>query len=522
MFYSSQHDALIYDKPELISSFTDARLINGCHVAIPAHLGNLQILRRLNEPVIAPMDRDYDWPIQRGLTPLPHQKVMANFMTLHPRCFNLSDMGTMKTLASLWAADYIMSHYPPGECRFLIVATLSTLRSVWADAIFQNLLGRRTCVVLHGDAQKRQDLLAKPADFYIVNHDGIRVGAQVQRKVSMKGFAADLAKRADIRGCIVDEASAYRDPGTARHTVARHLLKPRDYLWLMTGTPTPNGPLDAYGMAKLVNGAYGETLTSYKGRVMVQFSQFKWVPRAGAHEEAKKLLSPAVRFAIEDCVELPECTMQLRDVELSAEQARAYKEFKKDLVLQVGGKAITAVNEAVLRMKLIQIACGAIYDQNHVAHLIDASPRIAVLKEVIEQCREKVIVFAPLTSVVNMLNLTLKDYPRAVVNGAVSQKERTEIFRAFQQDKNPRVLIADPVAMAHGLTLVAASTIVWYAPVDRTEVFLQANKRIDRPGQKNRMNIVQLAATPVEREIFKRLANNQSMQGVMLRLAEER
>lgn len=128
---------------------------------------------------------------------------------------------------------------------------------------------------------------------------------------------------------------------------------------------------------------------------------------------------------------------------------------------------------------------------------------------------------APLTSVVRMLDKELTEYTRAVVNGEVAHKARSEIFRAFQEDENPRVLIADPGTMAHGLTLTAASTIVWFCPVDKTEIYLQANKRIDRPGQVQSTTIVQLASTPVEREIFHRLERNESMQGVILRMVRD-
>ena len=144
------------------------------------------------------------------------------------------------------------------------------------------------------------------------------------------------------------------------------------------------------------------------------------------------------------------------------------------------------------------------------------------LREVLEQCNEKIIIFAPLTSVCNMLISELrKDYTVELVNGEVSQKARNEIFRAFQQDAVPRVLVADPGTMAHGLTLTRASTIIWFAPTDKTELYLQANKRIDRPGQVHTTTIVQLAATPIEREIYRRLENNETLMGLLLQMTRE-
>lgn len=522
MWHDPATDTLVYETPHrdrLLQVVPEARPLNGNYAAVPVNLHNLQLLRWLGYPVVPPMAA-YDWPIARPWRAREHQKLMANFMVLNPRCFNLSDMGTMKTLAALWAADFVMQQNPGFRC--LIVAPLSTLQRVWSDAIFQNFLGRRTSVVLHGSADRRRALLDTPHDFYIINYDGLGVGAPGDTQKQPRGLYADLLARTDIRIALVDEASAYKDATTKRHRIARQLLMPRDYLWMMTGTPTPNGPIDAFGQAKLVNNAYGEKFTRYKERILYRVTQFKWLPRAGAEAEARKLLTPAIRFAIEDCVDLPPCTTQLRDVEFSPEQEKAYKEMSRDLRLRVsGGETITAVNEAVLRWKLIQISCGAIYGPDHEVHKVDAEPRIRALREVIEQTREKVIVFAPLTSVVKLLYKELKEYTREVVNGEVPHKARSEIFRAFQEDERPRLLIADPGTMAHGLTLTAASTIVWYAPTDKTEIYLQAVKRIDRPGQTKATTIVQLASTPVEREIFRRMEHNESLQGVILRMVRD-
>lgn len=508
MWFDAQRNLVVYDTSraeEIASSVPNAVRLHNGYVACPASLYNLQLLRYLGFETIQPMDIAYDWPGR--YVPFTTQRVTANFLSVHPRAFVLNDMGTGKTLAALWAADFVMCSNLGMRC--LIVAPLSTLERVWADAIFQNFLGRRKCVVLHGSAAKRRELLATKADFYIVNYDGVEV------------LDKHLAARPDIRMAIVDEASAYRNRITERHRVARRLLAPKDYLWLMTGTPTPNGPTDAYGMAKLVNNAFGEGWQSYHDRVMMNVAKYKWIPKAGAHAEAHKLLQPAVRFAISDCIDLPPCTVQSRDVELSPEQAKAYKEMKRDLVLVAARGSITAVNEAALRLKLLQIACGAVYGPDREIHHIDAAPRLKALREIMEQCNEKIIIFAPFTSVVHMIHRELKkDYSIEVINGEVPAKQRNDIFSRFMDAEHPRILVADPGTMSHGLTLTAASAIIWYAPTDRTETYLQANKRIDRPGQVHATTIVQLAATPVEREIYRRLEANETMQGLILQLAK--
>jgi SNF2 family DNA or RNA helicase len=514
-------DAALGDK--VCTTLPGARRLTNGYVATPVSLYNLQVLSWLGLPVIKLMDREYDWPINPLYKPLAHQKQMANFMALNPRSFNLSDPGTMKTLATLWAADYVMRQYPKGQCRCLIVCTLSTMQRVWADALFQHMLGRRTFVILRGNAAKRRKLLAEPHDFYIVNYEGLSIGAPsydvATRQWSQPtDLYQDVLLRSDIRIAVIDEASAYRDHTTQRHRVARSLLQSRDYLWLLTGTPCSKGPLNAYGLHRLIH-PRGESFFSYRSRV-AQPIGYRWEPLPGATAEAFKLLQPAIRYAINECVELPPNTVQFRDCELSPAQKQAMQQLRREAALVLNQQTISAVNEAVLRLKLIQIACGAIYGPDRTIHRVDALPRIRVVKEIIEESDDKFIVFAPFTSVLHLLKQELP-YDTELVYGGVSERERARIFSVFQNSPDIRGIIADPGTMAHGLTLTAASFIIWYAPTDKTEIYLQANKRIDRPGQTKSTVVYQLAGTAVEREIYKRNAREQSLQGLILQMVKD-
>lgn len=512
VYYDAERQLIIYDNPALKDAEGAQSLGNG-YVAFPATLASLQRLRKLGQPILAPM-QNYDWPGQPK--PFEAQRVTSNFLVTSPHACVFNDTGTGKTSAALWAADYIMRlHEQVGRSiRCLILAPLSTLETVWADAIFQTFFSRRRYEVLHGSAGRRVKRLASEVDFYICNYDGLGV----------QSVAECLSGRDDIQIVVVDEASVYKHHNTSRHKIARRLLGDRQYLWLMTATPTPNGPENAYGLAKLVNNANGESFRSYQDRVTFSIGPWKRVPRAGAHEDALALMQPAIRFRINECMDLPECTVQRREVPLSAEQSKAYKRLQADCQLAMkDGSLVNAANQAVLRMKLIQIVCGVVYDGNRQTHQFDVEPRLAVLREVIEQTAEKVIVFAPLTSVVEMLYAKFKDaFSCAVVNGSTSASARKEIFAGFQHRDLPRIIFADPGTMAHGLTLTAATAVVWYGPTDKTELYLQANKRIHRPGQVKTTTIVQLASTSVEHEIYRRLQANETMMGAILKLVEER
>ena len=530
MIYDAATKTVVYDSPppEFLAGVAGAKALYNGFVAAPASIDNLQMCVRLGLPVPPLIAYNYDWPRHLRLHPKPFraQLLTANFLTLNPRAFVLSDMGTGKTLAALWAADFVMRQHPPGECRCLIVSKISAFDDVWRNTIFTDFLGKRDCVILHGSEKKRLRLLQEQHDFYIINHDGLGVGAVSGRRkgVALDGFAKALSERSDIRITIVDECSEYKHAGTRKNHVARAVFGAKPYVWMMTGTPTASGPVDAYGQALLVNRAWGETLTGYRSRVMQQISPFKWVPKRGAAQEAAKMLSPSIRFSITDCQDLPPCTVQRRSAPLTSEQAKAMERLKRDCQLQLSGaKTIAVANEGVLRWKLLQIASGAVYDGDHFAHHMDIAPRLKVLEEVIAEAASKFIIFAPLTSTVKMLYDKLSvTHSCAVIDGGVSPKERSRIFQDFQTTDKPQGIIAHPKTLAHSVTLTEADLIVWWAPIDNTELYLQGNKRIDRPGQKRSTRIVQIVGSPIEAEIYRRLESNETMQGLILKWAKDK
>lgn len=523
-FHDQERRLLIYDRSVAADwgNLHGAKEINGRYVAVPQTLKNSQALRRFNLPVAPIMDR-YQWPHGPGVTPWEHQKLAANFAVLHPRSFNLSDMGSGKTLSLLWATDFLMEQYPRGKCRCLIVAPLSTLFSVWAHNIFQHLLGRRTAVVLHGDAAKREKLLAQPHDYYVINPDGVGVGAQTRDGLELDGFCKILAERADIRVVVVDEASVYKDASTKRHKIARKVFGGKEYLFLLTGTPTPQAPTDAYGLAKLVNNAHGMPQRVFKMQTMEQISQFKWVPKKDGYQRARALLTPAIRFDIGDTwKDAPPLVTQVRECALTPDQTKAMKALKGSLqTLLDSGAMISAVNEAAVRTKYLQISLGAVYDEAHAAHAIDAVPRVELLKEILEQAPGKFMVLAPFTGVLEMLEKKLNLRSLILVNGNTSAKDRVDIFRHFQESENPQILLADPQVLALGLNLQRGRTAIWYGPVDKGELYQQTNKRFHRPGQKHPVNIVRIVSNPLEREIYRRLDTNAGMEGIMLDMVKQ-
>jgi len=255
---------------------------------------------------------------------------------------------------------------------------------------------------------------------------------------------------------------------------------------------------------------------------MKQLSQFKWIARDNATEIVAEAMQPSIRFSREDCIDLPPCMFQTRQVEMSTEQKKAYREMLTTLYVELQSGDVHAVNEAVKLQKLVQIASGVVYAKDGTHVEIQAHNRIQECLDVIEQAGTKVIIFAPFKGSLDYIAKEIgKHHTVEVINGEVSKAERDRIFHAFQTGKEPHVLVEQPAAMAHGLTLTAASTIVWYAPITSQEIYTQANARITRPGQKYSQLIVNIEGSPVERRLYERLKQKQAAEGLLLDIIRE-
>jgi len=518
MLVAKQHKKLLLNLREpskvttIIPSAKEVEIKGKNIVVVPHREDEVRLLRNIGLDAPAPMSYYYDWP---GMfKPFQHQRITAEFLTLNPRAFCLNGMGSGKTVSVLWAFDYLRKQ---GLVRkMLIISPLSTLERTWGDEIFRHMI-HYEFTVLHGTREKRHKLLDQDFDIYIINHDGIKSDETIEKLIAIE----------DLDLIVIDEIASFRNSSTDRWKYLNKLVNgdkkrgipPKTWVWGLTGTPTPNEPTDAWAQVKLINpGRVPPYFSHFRDSVMRKLTQFKWTARDNALQVVSEVMRPSVRFSREDCIDLPPTTYVTRQVDLTPEQKKAYKEMLSKLHTEVGSGQITAVNEAVKLSKLVQILCGVAYTAEENI-TIPAGPRVELVREIIEQADAKVIVFVPLTGALNMLAEELrKDYTVEVVHGGVSKVERDRIFGEFQKSKNPRVLVANAAAMSHGLTLTASNTIIWYAPTTSNEVYSQANARIVRPGQKLNTLIVHIESSDVERKMYERLQQKGKMQGVLLDL----
>jgi SNF2 family DNA or RNA helicase len=511
---------------------------HGIHeVLVYFGLDEVRVLRNLGvRQAPSPITLRYDWPGR--YTPMAHQIETSSFLTLHRRAFCFNDPGTGKTLSVLWAADYLMRL---GKVRrMLILCPLSIMHSAWMQDITNSVIHRTVVVAHHAQATRRIEMVQKDYEIVIVNYDGL---ALIANEVRTNG-KFDLV--------VVDEANAYKNPSTRRWKALNSILTPDSYLWMLTGTPAAQSPVDAYGLAKLVNpDGVPKFFTAWRDKVMNKISMFKWTPKTDAQLTVYNALQPAIRFSKAQCLDLPPVVTVTREVPMTPQQNKYYKELKTQLLVRAAGETISAVNAGVAVNKLLQISCGAAYTDDKEVVEFDCAPRLSVLDEVLEETNRKVIIFAMYRSSMDTIerHLTKQGISCTQIHGDVPPTKRAQIIRDFQtvgaalrpQDLPPgtdaqvikdlnemrrseglRALIMQPQATAHGITLTAADTVVFYGPLTSVEQYRQCIARADRKGQdSDKVTVVHIESSPIEKKLFRAMNNKVDDNSLLVGLFDE-
>jgi len=484
---------------------------NGLHeVAIFWGLDEARVLKNLGvKDVPSPIISRYDWPGR--FAPFKHQIETSAFLTLNQRAFVFSEPGTGKTLSALWAADYLMKTKRVRRC--LILCPLSIMHSAWMGDIGKSIIHRSAVVAHHTQAVRRIELVQGDYEFVITNYDGLHL---IGNEIANDG-------RFDL--IIVDEANAYKNVATKRWKALNKIITPDTWLWMMTGTPASQSPLDAYGLAKLVNpSGVPKFFTAWRDMVMNKLTQFKWAPKETSAAKVHEVLQPAIRFTKAQCLDLPPVMVETREVALTPQQSKYYKLLKERMLVQAAGETISAVNAAAGVNKLLQISAGAAYTDDGEVVEFDCAPRLSVLMEVIEETDRKVLVFAPYRHSIDTISrhLTKHNISNSLIHGDISASKRGFIFKNFQENPDPRVLVIQPQAAAHGVTLTAADTVVFWGPVLSVETYLQCTARADRVGQNSDcVTVVHIQGSDIERRMFKQLEGRVDEHNLFIKLYEE-
>jgi SNF2 family DNA or RNA helicase len=504
---STKHQALVVPPaPGVDAMFSGAARLPDGNFVVPHDMRETLMLRHLGFKVPSPL-LYYDWRVG---TPYAVQRSTCEMLIEHPRAYVLNHMGTGKTKAALWAWDFLNSRGLAKK--LLVVAPLSTLNFVWAREIFATLPSRRV-QVLHGSKAERLERLGQDADIYVINHDGVKV------------IESELRARADVDTLVLDELAVYRNPSD-RSKRMRKFAARFNIVWGMTGAPMPNEPTDVWAQCRIIT---PDTVPAYRthARDMLMTrltsNQYIWKPKPDAVQRAFSWMQPSCRYALDDVVELPPLISRTVDVALSKGQEQTYKRVKIAMQAMVKDKKITALNAGAAMNKLLQIAGGWVYTTKPEFVRLDPTPRIAAMVDLIRSAERKVLVAIPyrhmIDGVSTIFNLIGDDLSHCMVHGDTPQRD--QIFNTFQNTDKWKVMLVHPQCVAHGITLTAADTIIWYLPITSLDIYDQFNARIRRIGQAHKQQLVHLQATPVERRVYAMLREHQKMQDQFLRLVEE-
>lgn len=439
----------------------------------------------------------YSWPGR--FKPRKHQIETAEHFVLYDRCFCLDPIGSGKTLASIWAADYLQSI---GELRrVLVVAPLSIVEHVWERELFKTLPHRRA-VVLKGNRDRKLALAVETRfDWLITNPESLHLVADHLPEVGL---------------IVVDEMTRFKTVSTRRYKALRRAAAARR-LWLMSGTPAPQSPLDAYAPVRLVNPEKISFLR-FRDLTMKRVSQFKWVPRPEADRVIANWMQPSIRHRIEGCYDVPDVQVETVEVDQTPQQRKLVEKFMLAARATLDGKTVTAANAATVLIKVLQVMAGGVYDADREVHYVEAGPYYETLERLVEQADTPVLIFISFRSSALAVtrHLQSKGFNVESVLGGSSASERAVIFDRFKRGEL-HALVAVPSTMSHGLTLTESRIVVWASPPFSYETYDQANGRVVRQGQTRKVIIYHLVQNSLDRDLFRRLKTKERLQDLILK-----
>ncbi len=434
---------------------------------------------------------EYIWPARRGVTPYSHQIETSKFLLVNKRGYVLNEMGTGKTMSALWACDFLMIN--DKVRRALIIGPLSTLNSVWGKEIFMNMPHRKYRIA-HGTRDYRKQCINSNVEFIIINHDGV---------VTMED---DIIK-ANFDIIIIDELTAYKTATTQRSRSMQRIAEKATAVWGMTGNPTANGPVDAFGQCKVVNPKnpfLPRFYTQFRDLTCYQINQFMWGPKADAEKTVFKCMQPSIRYRREECIDLPDMTFETLDVELSDDQKAAYVSMKKEMLVEYEQGNVSAQSAAARLIKLLQISSGSVKDDLGAIKRFDIKNRLALTEQIFSETpQKKLVIFCMFRATCERLTeeLTKKKYKTALIYGSTDHKVRGRIISDFQ-DGDLEIIVAQIAAISHGVTLTAASTVIYWDLTPSLEQYEQACSRIRRIGQKHPQVVIHYTSSPADKHIL--------------------
>lgn len=414
----------------------------------------------------------------------------------------LMEMGCGKTITSIAVAGAL---YQFGKInRILIVAPLSIL-DVWDEEFEKFADFPYTLTVLKGSSSKKKEQLEEVSDkglqIVVVNYESAwRLERELLR------YNADLI--------IADEGHKIKSAQTSVSKSMHTLGDRARYRMLLTGTLITNKEIDVFSQYRFINSdIFGTSFYAFRNRYfdMLGYGNHTPVFRKYLREDfLKKMHSVAYRVTKAECLDLPEITEEVRTVELEPKAMKLYSNLEKESYTQMAGSEVSAVNVLTRLLRLSQITGGHLTDDEGDDNAVSTA-KLEALSDIVDSAvaeGKKLVVMARFIPELNDIQelLEKKGIGYSVVRGGV--KNRDEEIRRFQEDDDCRVFVGQIAAAGLGITLTAASTMVFYSLDYSMSNFEQAKARIHRVSQKeNCLYIYLIAKNTVDRKVLRSLRN---------------
>lgn len=437
------------------------------------------------------------------MRPYKHQLESIKFMAAHKKAYLFLDIGLGKSATCLWFAD--MLFHQDKIKKILIISPLSTLHAVWANEV-KKVCPYREYAVVHGTRKQRLDALNSKAKIFITNTDAVR------------NFEKELiALRPDI--VIVDEVTSFANAQSQRSKCLQRLSKSVKAIYGLSGSPVAGGLMNSYGIAKAINpkGLPTQYFSRYRELIMYQVNMYEYIPREGALEVVNKVLQPAVVYSKEECIDLPDIVFEERFVQLPKETMALFTEMLKHQIAEVKEGTITASTAGVKMIRLLQILTGSTKTEEGTITRTNINPKLDELASIYHEAGCKLVVFGQSVESVKIIKefFLKKNIHAELIYGDVNTKERGRIIEEFQSLEKG-VLVAQYRTMSHGITLTAASTLVFFGVISGNEAMQQCIGRIRRISQNKKQTIIKLISSKFERAVFKKMDDTELTAQAML------
>ena len=438
-----------------------------------------------------------------------YQAYATNFILENPISAVFLEMGLGKSVITLSAIfDLVLDSFEIGKV--LVIAPLRVARDTWPAEIekWDHLQGITYSVAI-GTEQERLSALRKSAIIYLINREN------VDWLINKSGIPFDY----DM--VVIDELSSFKSYGAKRFKSLLSVRAKVKRVVGLTGTPSSNGLMDLWAEFRILDMGerLGRYITHYRNTFFVpdkrnQQMIFSYKPRSGAEEQIYRLISEiTISMKSVDFLDMPECVINEVPVSLSETERSLYEDFKNDMVLSLGEKEIDAVNAAALSGKLLQMANGAVYDENNNAiHIHDR--KLEALEDLIEGANGKPLLIAYWYN---------HDSERIKTKFKVREIKTSKDIKDWNNG-DISVVIIHPASAGHGLNLQAGgSTLVWFSLTWNLELYQQTNARLWRQGQKETVVVHHIITKDtIDENFMAALAKKEAGQTALLHAVKAR